>query len=131
ARTVRDFQLGEIEARIDTSHPNAPGAIVCWNPLPTDRRGPLSATVTLPADASDRFRLVDASGQDVPFQSRLLTNRSETSYLSFNKPLKDFEVTIDADQAGWGYRTFHLLPAAAKTRDNDIEWCRKATAQGI
>jgi mannosylglycerate hydrolase len=131
ARSVRDFQLWGIESRINTAHPDSAGSIISWNPLFTQHRGPLCATVTMPADAPRHFRLVDSAGAGVTFQIASVAQRTETSYLSFNKPLKDIEIAIASNQSGWGYRTFHVLPTKPGQRDADIAWCRKATDAGI
>ncbi len=131
-RTLLDFHLGEFESRIDTRHPEAAGAIVSWNPLFTARRGPLASRLQLPSGKlPGHFRLVDASGRNVPCQMAWRGDHEETTYLSFNKPMREVEVLLDAEQAGWGHRVFHLIPCDAQKKDKGLDWCRKASGKGI
>jgi alpha-mannosidase len=131
-RTLLDFHLGEFESRIDTRHPKAAGAIVSWNSLFTARRGPLAARLQLPAEKlPENFRLVDATGHAVPFQLSSVDQYDETTYLSFNKPMREVELLLDAEQAGWGHRVFHVLTCEGEKKQKGLEWCRKASEKGI
>ncbi len=129
ADSVIDHHLAELQSAINTDRPSAFRACVAWNNLPGMRRGPMQARLTLPQEDPDGFKVVNARGDEVPFQAGSVSERTETRYLGFNKPLRDIELTLDTAAEGWGYETFWLRKDTSKTAKDS--WSAAARKDAI
>ena len=125
AEKQKDAALAAIASRVAVR--DRLQAFVLWNPLPWDRTEVVELWATFQDPTTTNFRVVDASGDELPFQVVDLNDTGRTPTAHTPRRFKEGGVMVKARIPALGYTTVYVepisgaVPVERTSRSNELD----------